>query len=79
MEKQIIGIKQLHQKLKDIAKLTGLGYSFLVIKNSKPVFTIEPIEKNTQPKYTLADFSALKFKARDKNLSRKVDKFLYGI
>jgi antitoxin (DNA-binding transcriptional repressor) of toxin-antitoxin stability system len=76
MNQQIIGIKQLHQNLKKIAEAALAGQSFIVVKNSRPVFKIEPIQ-SVSKKYTLADFRKLQFKIRDRNLSRKIDKILY--
>ena len=76
MNQQIIGIKQLHQNLKKIAEAALAGQSFIVVKNSRPVFKIEPIQ-SVSKKYTLADFRKLQFKIRDSNLSRKIDKILY--
>ena len=44
MNTQIIGIKKLHKNLKQISEATLDGQSFLVVKNSKPVFKIQPID-----------------------------------
>ncbi|MFH1522472.1 MAG: hypothetical protein ABIE43_01475 [Patescibacteria group bacterium] len=77
MEAQIIGIKQLHKQLKQIAEATLKGQSFTVVKNSKPVFKIEPIEETGIKKYTLADFGSVQFDGKDKDLSKKIDSILY--
>lgn len=79
MEKRIVGIKELHRRLSEISELVRQGCSFLVVKNSRPAFSIEPIEEEVRPKYSLADLSGLKFKAKDKQLSKRVDKMVYGV
>ncbi|MBI3335789.1 MAG: hypothetical protein HY001_04825 [Candidatus Portnoybacteria bacterium] len=81
MKLQIIGVKQLHRQLKQISQAAVQGQSFLVVKNSKPVFRIEPVEYSAEKKYSLEDFKKLQFEMRykDKNLSKKVDAIVYGI
>ncbi len=76
METQIIGVKQLHRDLKEISKMAVLGHSFIVVKNSKPVFRIEPYEEKNK-RFGLKDFRKFQFKSKDKKLSREVDKILY--
>jgi len=78
MSPQIIWVKQLYKELKKISEATLRGQSFVVVKNSKPVFRIEPIEKTTPRKYSLQDFKKLQFKTNDRDLSRLVDKITYG-
>lgn len=79
MENKIIGVKQLHKELKEISRKTLRGHSFIVVKNSKPVFRIEPINQKglKEKKYTINDLWKIRFKSRDKNLSRNIDKILY--
>ncbi len=78
MDTQIIGIKQLHSTLKKVADATMRGQSFLVVKNSKPVFRIEPVSGNKDKKYSIKDFSKIKFFSKDKNLSKKIDQIAYN-
>ena len=73
----MIGIKELHKTLKLVSNEAQKGQSFIVIKNSKPVFKIVPLENDKLPKYSLDDFKQIQFKSRDKNLSKKVDNILY--
>jgi prevent-host-death family protein len=73
----IVGIKQLHAELKDLPERVANGEEFIVVKNSKPVFKIVPLAPQPQRKYTLEDFKALQFKG-GKNLSKNIDKILYG-
>jgi antitoxin (DNA-binding transcriptional repressor) of toxin-antitoxin stability system len=78
MDAQIIGIKQLHKDLSKISEEAKRGQSFIVVKNSKPVFRIEPVGSLVRPRYTIKDFEKIRFKSNDKNLSRHIDKILYG-
>lgn len=82
MEPEIIGIKQLHTQLKTIADQALQGKSFTVVKNSRPVFRIEPIVRPQQKKYTLKDLMNLQqeigFKG-GKNLSQEIDRIVYGL
>ena len=43
MADSIIGIKELHRNLKRVADAAVKGKSFTVVRDSKPVFKIEPI------------------------------------
>lgn len=74
---QIIGIKQLHKDLKKISALVLEGQEFIVVKNSKPAFKIVPLE-SPKAKFTLKDLSQLQFNTGNKNLSKEIDKILYG-
>lgn len=79
MRLQIIGIKQLHKELKRISQRARQGESFLVVKNSKAVFKIEPIEPISEKRYTLEDFKKLQFETADKKLSEHIDEIVYGV
>ena len=73
----IIGIKQLHKDLKNVADCVLRGESFVVVKNSRPVFRIVPNESVVSTKYALKDLAKISFKG-EKNLSRGIDKVLNG-
>jgi hypothetical protein len=77
METQIIGVKQLYKDLKNISGRVLKGQSFLVVKNSKPIFRIEPIKELGGKKYDLGDLKKIQFAAKDKNLSKNIDNNLY--
>lgn len=81
MKLQIIGVKQLYKQLKQISEATLEGQSFLVVRRSKPVFKIEPIETRESKKYTLEDFKKIQFRMRHKEreLSKRIDKIVYGV
>jgi len=77
MEK-VIGIKELHGNLKTVSEMVASGIRYIVVKNSKPIFRIEPFEDKTD-QYQLKDFKKLQFKAKgEKNLSKNIDKTLYN-
>jgi hypothetical protein len=78
MKEQIIGIKQLYTNLKEITDKAMKGDTFLVIKNSKPAFRIEPVDHVCEQKYNLKDFQEAQFKVEDKNLSKKIDEIIYS-
>lgn len=42
---QIIGLKQLRQNVSEYAKQVQKGKTFIVVKQSKPLFTIGPVEE----------------------------------
>jgi len=79
METQIIGVKQLHKNLKQISEAAMSGESFLIVRNSKPVFRIEPIKKTAKKKRTIKDLWKIRFDGKDKNLSKNIDKILYKL
>lgn len=70
-----IGVKQLHKELKNIARDTKKGKSFLVMNRSEPIFRIEPVTQ--KPQKGLDAFLNIHFSG-DKNLSKDIDKILYG-
>ncbi|NIA09604.1 MAG: hypothetical protein GWP10_07720 [Nitrospiraceae bacterium] len=78
MSIKIIGIKQLYTNLKNITKETSQGTSFLVVKNSKPTFKIVPLNNNhDNNQFTLDDLKDVQFEGGNKNMSQKIDKYLY--
>ena len=79
MEPQIIGVKQLYKQLKHISQAAQVGQSFLVVRNSKPVFRIEPITGVTCKEHSLKDFEKLRFRTRDQKLSQRIDSIVYQI
>lgn len=84
-KEKIIGVKELRTKLPNIAKAAGRGERFLVMRHHLPLFRIEPVEAEPEPKKmrgTLAEaFAHLQFSdpKGDKNLSRKIDEIVYGV
>ncbi len=81
---EIIGVKELYKNLKDIAKKTAKGESFIVVNRSKPIFKISPHdEKKYVSKTSLwEDFKDMQFSSLPSghtNLSEHVDEIVYGL
>ncbi|MDB5237603.1 MAG: hypothetical protein JWL88_705 [Parcubacteria group bacterium] len=77
MTTAIIGIKELQNNLKRVADAVLKGASFTVVRDSKPVFRIEPILSNKRSG-TLEDFLASATFSGDKDLSSRIDEIVYG-
>ncbi len=54
---QIIGLKQLRENMGAYEKRVQSGQSFIVMKRSKPIFTISPVEDEAWE--TVVDFTQL--------------------
>ncbi len=78
-EPKTIGARELQRNLKKIFERADKGESFIVAKNARPVFRIEPMETVKKKKYTKKDLFSIRFRSGDKNLSKNIDKILYGI
>ncbi len=78
MDTQIIGIKELQTRLKYYTDEAIKGKSFTVVRNTRPVFRLEPIHDQTQKKYTLDDVKKITFKSK-KDLSKSIDRIVYGV
>jgi len=80
MNQQIIGIKQLYTNLREITEKAQEGESYIVVRNSKPVFRIEPMAAVPRhKKYTFEDLKKIRFSSDDPDLSKKVDEIVYGV
>jgi prevent-host-death family protein len=55
----IIGLKNLRENMGEYVKKVSKGESFLVFKQSKPLFKISPIEENGQWEEVI-DFTKIK-------------------
>jgi len=79
MADSIIGIKELHRNLKRVADAAVKGKSFTVVRDSKPVFRIEPVGVEPRGGGTMREIlKRLEFSDKDRNLSRNIDKIVYG-
>ncbi len=78
MEETAIGIKQLHKDLKRVTQSAAKGKTFIVMNHTKPLCRIGPIQKLQNKKYTFADMLKIQFKA-EKDLSKKIDHYVYGV
>lgn len=79
MEDKIIGVRELQRNLRVISNQALRGRSFMVVRNTKPLFRIEPPRSPLKnARHTLADFKKIQFRSGNPNLSQKIDKILYG-
>jgi len=80
---EIIGVKQLYKDIQKIAKRTAKGESFLVVSRSKPIFEInphqQPKKQRGKKRTLLEEFEELQFNSGEKDLSKKIDKIVYGV
>ncbi len=79
MNQKMIGVKHLQTRFSEVTRAVQKGESFIVMKHTQPLFRIEPVTKKEQPRYTINDLMSIKFKSRDKNLSKKIDTYLYNV
>ena len=56
MEK-IIGLKELRENMEKYAKRVNKGESLLVVRRSKPLFRVSPVEEEWE---TVADFTKVR-------------------
>jgi len=57
----IIGLKELRQNVSGFAKQIEKGHSFIVVKQSKPLFKISPVEaEETEQWEEVIDFTKIK-------------------
>lgn len=83
--RKIIGVRELTRNMKTISRATKRGASFLVMRNTEPLFRIEPIadEKKQENipagKYTLKDLMGIRFRSGEKDLSKRIDEIVYGV
>ncbi len=76
---QTIGVKEFHTNLPKIARAVRRGTSYIVMKHARPLFRIEPMQKDpAHRKYTFEDLMKLRFRNGEKNLSQRVDEIVYG-
>ena len=75
---QTVTMRELHRNLKKIGEEAQKGQTFVVIKNSKPAFTIGPVEEESTKFHTLKDLKKLRFRSGQGDLSQRIDEILYG-
>ena len=56
----IIGLKELRQNVSGFAKQIQKGRSFIVVKQSKPLFKITPIKEEIEQWEEAIDFTKIK-------------------
>ncbi len=57
---QIIGLKQLRERVDDFAEAVKKGKSFIVVRRSRPLFKISPPEEETELWERVVDFTKIK-------------------
>lgn len=71
-------MKELQHNLSKVAHEASAGRSFVVLKHARPVFRIEPPAQQKGNGHTLEDLYDIRFKTTDRNLSKKIDRIVYG-
>ncbi|MFH1956288.1 MAG: type II toxin-antitoxin system prevent-host-death family antitoxin [Patescibacteria group bacterium] len=56
----IVGLKDLRQNMADYAKKVQKGRSFIIVKQSKPLFRIAPISEEKEEWQEVIDFTKLR-------------------
>ena len=81
MEPITIGVREFRQKLPKVLKAVERGHWFTIVRYSKPVAQFTPVRALAEKRYTLQDLQNLRFqfKTKDKNVSKKIDKIVYGV
>ena len=78
--RKTIGVRELSRNIKAISRATKRGISFMVLRNSEPLFRIEPVaEEKRKGKYTLKDLMSIRFNSGEKDLSKRIDEIVYDI
>ncbi len=57
--KNIVGLKELRENMDTYASRVGSGESFVVVRKSKPLFSINPVETEEMWE-TIMDFSKVR-------------------
>jgi prevent-host-death family protein len=58
---KIIGVKELRNNLDNYISLVDKGESFTVVKRSRPVFRITPVDEDEEDQWeTIVDFTKIK-------------------
>ena len=59
-KKTIVGLKELRENIEAYISLVEKGDSFIVVKKSKPVFKISPLEDDAELWEPVIDFTKIK-------------------
>lgn len=60
MSNSIVGLKELRENLETYAAQVKKGRSFVVLKKSRPIFKISPVEEDDSLWETIIDFTRIK-------------------
>ena len=75
---KIIGVRELVRNTKAVSRETRKGVSFIVMRNTEPLFRIEPVVEGRGKKYSKKDLMGIRFKSGERDLSKKIDNIVYG-
>lgn len=78
MAPTVIGLREAQRDFAAIVTAVEHGQSFVVTRHAKPVLRMSPVEEKKTAKYTLEDLKSLRFSG-GKNLSKEIDKIVYGV
>jgi antitoxin (DNA-binding transcriptional repressor) of toxin-antitoxin stability system len=59
-QQKIIGLKDFRENLETYLAQIQKGNSFLVVKRSKPIFNVGPVEDGVEEWETVVDFTSIK-------------------
>jgi len=74
----IITAREFTRSVSSFGKLAQNGQSFTVTKNGEEFFTVTPPKIKRKKKYNLDDLLKFTFSGGDPNMSKDIDKILYG-
>lgn len=61
MKRNIVGLKELRENISTYITEVGKGKSFTVVRRSKPIFVITPVEQDEEGEWeTVIDFTKIK-------------------
>ena len=60
MKNSIIGLKELRENIENYVSQVKKGKSFVVVRKSRPVFKISPVEEDEGLWETVVDFTRIK-------------------
>ncbi len=60
MNNSIVGLKELRENIETYVSQVGKGRSFVVVRKSKPVFKISPVDEDEGLWETVIDFTRIK-------------------
>ncbi len=71
-----INVRDLQRRFKEVSEQIQQGESLIVLKNTKPIFRIEPITKNTDKEVFMKAIKDIQFEDNE-NLSKDADNIVY--
>ncbi len=78
LKEKTISIREVHRNLSEIVESINQGNSFLVTKNGKPAFKMEPVNAE-KPRPIRVDFKDLQFDGGSPDDSQRIDEIVYEL